>query len=134
MSSEPRDLIGLAIDLVSRPELTFDLVEPESAVGRRALRRGTNQSWSTANWSFAGRPMRLLAPELASAQEFLRHSPRFPTGSALSVVRLALQTTPPHLSVTVSAGAHTDEADTQFARWITRLADSALQSSKGGMV
>jgi hypothetical protein len=133
-SADAGDLIGLAIDLVGAPAVTLDLIDPETAVGRRALRRAGSEGWPNADWRWAGRPMRLLAPDLASAQVFLRRSPRYSIASSLQVVRLALQPAPPNLSVTLAAIAPTEEPENQFARWLARLADSAVQSSPGGMV
>jgi len=76
--SDARNLLGLAIDVNTPPSVAFDLIEPNSEVGRRALRRGMSEEWHSAEWTFNGQPLKLLAPNLASAQEFLRHLPRYP--------------------------------------------------------
>jgi hypothetical protein len=131
-----RDLLAFAVELSRPPALAFDLIEPNTAVALRALRRAATEGWRSEEWTLDGRTMTLLAPDLAQAEESLRHAPRVPgaRGSTIEVVRLAVSPTSPHLSLTVVFGEGLTTVGPRLAIWLTRFADFLSKSSTGKMV
>jgi hypothetical protein len=133
-TADGRDLVAFALDVTRPPTTAFDLVEARSSVGLRALQRAARTGWQSEDWTLGGRPMLLLSPDLTQAKDFLRHSPRAPSETALEVVRLAVSPAKPHLSVTVVFNEGLASTGPRFASWLTRVADYVNKSSSEKMV
>ena len=130
-SQDPRDLMAFAIDLVRPPTVPFELVEPTSTVGIRALRRAAAQGWASKDSLLYDCALTLLAPNLDRAEEILRGAPKFPGGTNLRPVRLAVSTTTPNVSLTLADPALLAGAGPRFGAWLTRLAQAMAKSPPG---
>jgi hypothetical protein len=130
-SGDPRDLIAFAADLTRPPTAAFELIEPSSAVGVRALRRAVAQSWHRSNWVLYDRELTLLAPDVDRAKEILRRAPKFPGGINLCPVRLAVSDTSPHFSLTLADPGLLGGAGPRFGSWLTRLGEAMAKSPSG---
>jgi hypothetical protein len=134
--ADRRDLLAFAIDLSQPPALAFDLVEPNTAVGLRALRRAAAAGWRSEEWTLNGRTMTLQSPDVPRAQELIRHWPRVPGdgGTATEIVRLAVSPSSPHLGITVVFSDALTSIGPRLAPWLSRIADYLSKSSPEKMV
>lgn len=117
-----RDLIGVAADLVNPPTTTFELVDPASAAGRRALVKARERGWAEGPWTFANRSLVLAAPDLPDARKVLTRLSAPGAVERMNVSRLGVSVDSPQLSVTISGLGALREAGSGFVQWLTRVA------------
>jgi hypothetical protein len=131
---DSRDLFAFAIDLAQAPTITFDVVEPDTSVGARALLRATSSGWRSEEIACERRRLVLVSPDLDQAKELLRKLPRAPGGAAIEVVRLAVSSVSPQLGLTVVYDDALSALGARFASWLNRLADYVDRSSTTKML
>ncbi len=119
-----RDLFAIAADLTKPPDVSFELVQPNSLVGGRALRKATARGWPAAPQTFAGEALTLAAPRLDVAREAVGRCERGLPVRPASVLRLAASDTSPQLSLSLGTPAQLSDEGTKFANWLRTVANA----------
>jgi hypothetical protein len=118
-----RDVIGIAAILADPPAVTFQLVDPSSPVGRRALRQTSPLGWPRETREFQGQSMILTAPDLDVPRRLLPPLEASFPGPRGSLVRLAASPDRPHLSISLADPGELAEAPEKLAPWLRQVVE-----------
>ena len=119
-----RDVIAFAADLTTRPLVQFEVFDPESSVGKRALQRATSLGWETFQQTIGGESLCVATPNRVSAQRVIRKTIERSPFEGVHILRLAATESSPNLNLTVDRPEALLAMGGRFPNWFGRLANA----------
>jgi hypothetical protein len=119
-----RDLIAVAAELRDPPSVVFELVDPRSTVGRRALGKAAAHGWTSQPRQFESRPMLLAASDVGRAERAITAIASSAPLDEVRLLRLATSDVPPHLSLSIARPDALEKTGDAFATWLSLVADT----------